>query len=418
MSTTTKTEIREPIGVMWKTVSESCNLACDYCYYSTCGGKPGKIDRIDPDVLEKFIAEYMAMSRGAASFAWQGGEPLLAGLDFFEEVVTLQAKHAPPHTAISNALQTNGTLITDRFAQFFKTYRFLIGVSVDGPKHIHDMRRVDASGKGSHERVMQGLSILRKHGVEFNVLTVIHENNVGQAKELFAFYEQEGIDFVQFIPCMSFQSQRVDQPGEYAVTPQQYGEFLCEAFDFWYNEGQPHMSIRFFDNMLSVYAHREAEACIHRQRCGKTLVLEQNGDAYPCDFYIHSDWKLGNVGSDSLQDILAHPLYDSFLHMKPNLPEHCKSCPWLHLCYGGCPRNRKWDEFRTQSSRDYFCESYQQVYAYAHERMTLLATNIRKQLFRQGLGRTIDLHFPRRNDPCPCGSGRKFKHCCRDLQRS
>lgn len=408
--------IGERVNVMWKTVSEDCNLACDYCYYSTCGGKPGKIRRIDSALLEKFIKEYMPLTRGVASFAWQGGEPLLAGLDFFEQVVALQAKYAPPSTVISNALQTNGTLINDRWAAFFKRYRFLIGVSLDGPKEIHDARRVDASGQGSFDRVMKGISHLRRHGVDFNILTVIHKGNVGKARELFRFYEQEQFGYVQFIPCMSFQSQKVDQPGLYEITPEEYGDFLCEAFDCWYNDGNPVISERFFDNMLSVYVRREAELCVRRKTCPKTLILEQNGDAFPCDFYIHPDWKIGNVGTDSLTDILNHPLYDRFLSMKPRLPEPCKTCPWLELCHGGCPRNRRWTDGLQQSDPDYFCESYRQVYAYAHERMTELAYKVRRNLFEQGVRLFYKGKKPGRNDPCACGSGRKYKNCCVEFE--
>lgn len=201
------------IGVMWKTVSEACNLACDYCYYSRCGGKPGKIDRIEYDVLEKFIKEYMAISNGVAKFAWQGGEPLLAGLEFFEKVVELQAKYAPPHTMISNSLQTNGTLLNDEIAQFLKKYNFLVGVSLDGPKEINDARRITGSGAGSFDRVMRGIELLRKHEVDFNILTVIHENNVNKAKELMEFYQREKFTFVQFIPCMDFRAQETDAKG-------------------------------------------------------------------------------------------------------------------------------------------------------------------------------------------------------------
>ncbi|MBW4839254.1 MAG: radical SAM protein, partial [Paenibacillaceae bacterium] len=245
---------QENLGVMWKTVSEDCNLACDYCYYSTCGGKPGpKINRIDSALLDKFIKDYMQYSQGAATFAWQGGEPLLAGLDFFQEVVYRQTLHAPPHTIISNSLQTNATLVDDRWAAFFRTYQFLIGVSLDGPKEIHDSRRVNAAGKGSFDRAMAGIGHLRKHQVDFNILTVIHKGNVDQAKTLMAFYRENGFNFVQFIPCMDFRSQQVDQPGEYEITPQEYGDFLCEIFDEWYNDGNPEVSIRFFDNMLGVY---------------------------------------------------------------------------------------------------------------------------------------------------------------------
>ena len=401
------------ISVMWKTVSEDCNLACDYCYYSTCGGKPGKqIKKIDVNVLEKFIKEYMAITRGVVSFAWQGGEPLLAGLNFFENVVALQAKNAPANTIISNGLQTNGTLINDRFAAFFKKYNFLIGVSLDGPREIHNLRRVYSHGKGSFDQVMKGIQHLRNNRVEFNILTVIHKDNVHRVKDLFEFYEQENFDFVQFIPCMDFHSQRIDQPGVYEITPKQYGDFLCEAFDNWYNDGNPKMSIRFFDNMLSIYVNREAELCTHKKSCAKTLVLEQNGDAFPCDFYIHPDWKIGNVGEDALTDILKHPLYDTFMQMKPNLPEKCQTCKWIKLCHGGCPRNRRWSDDLQQSDPDYFCDSFQQVYEYAHERMLPLAEKIRKNLFTQGLSYMYKGQHPARNDQCACGSGKKYKNCC------
>lgn len=398
------------IGVMWKTVSEACNLACDYCYYSGCGGQPGKIDKINPAILEKFIKEYMAITNGVASFAWQGGEPLLAGLDFFKQVVYLQAKYAPKNTIISNSLQTNATLITEDWARFFKQYNFLIGISLDGPKEINDARRVTGQGKGSFDRVMRGIDYLRKHHVDFNILTVIHQDNVGRAKELMEFYQQEGFSHVQFIPCMDFRAQEPNKPGQYLITPEQYGQFLCEAFDIWYNNGNPNRSVRFFDNILSAYLHQEAELCIHRQTCPKTLILEQNGDAYPCDFYINDDYKLGNVGQDSLLDILNSPKYDDFLGLKPSLPEKCKSCEFLKLCHGGCPRNRAWNQADETVNPDYFCESYMQVYKHSHERMERLAENIKLQWLRNHLqaGRPK----PERNDFCLCGSGKKFKKCC------
>ncbi|MCH6267226.1 anaerobic sulfatase maturase [Neobacillus citreus] len=398
------------IGVMWKTVSEACNLACDYCYYSGCGGQPGKIDKIDQAIIEKFIKEYMALTNGVASFAWQGGEPLLAGLDFFKQVVYLQAKYAPKNTIISNSLQTNATLITEDWARFFKQYNFLIGVSLDGPKEINDARRVTGHGKGSFERVMRGIDYLRKNHVDFNILTVIHQDNVGRAKELMEFYQQEGFSHVQFIPCMDFRAQEPNKPGQYLITPEQYGQFLCEAFDIWYNDGNPYRSVRFFDNILSAYLHQEAELCIHRQTCPKTLILEQNGDAYPCDFYINEDYKLGNVGLDSLEDILNSPKYDDFLGLKPTLPDKCKSCEFLKLCHGGCPRNRAWNQADETVNPDYFCGSYMKVYKYGHERMERLAENIKLQWLRNHLqaGRPK----PERNDFCLCGSGKKFKKCC------
>ncbi|ALC91416.1 anaerobic sulfatase maturase [Bacillus sp. FJAT-18017] len=404
------------IGVMWKTVSEACNLACDYCYYSRCGGKPGRIDRIDDAVLEKFIKEYMELSNGVAKFAWQGGEPLLAGLDFFERIVELQAKYAPPNTMISNSLQTNGTLINDEWARFLKQYNFLVGVSLDGPKEINDSRRVTGSGAGSYDRVMRGIASLRNYDVDFNILTVILEGNVTEARELMEFYKQEKFSFVQFIPGMDFRAQETDAKGEYLITPAEYGNFLCEAFDVWYNDGEPVTSVRFFDNMLNVYVHREAELCIHRKSCPKTLILEQNGDAYPCDFFINDKYKLGNVGSDNLTDILNSPLYDEFLKLKPNLPKQCLSCKYINLCHGGCPRNRTWSfgEDETLVDVDYFCQSYKQIYSYAHDRMEIVAQNVKRRWLQEYI--ETGLKLPDRNDTCVCGSGKKFKKCCEPLK--
>lgn len=401
------------IGVMWKTVSEACNLACDYCYYSTCGGKPGKnINRIDSAVLDKFIKDYMQYSQGSATFAWQGGEPLLAGFDFFEEVVSRQALHAPPHTVISNSLQTNATLIDDRWASFFKRYHFLIGVSLDGPQEIHDARRVNAAGKGSFHRVMAGIDHLRRHQVDFNILTVIHKGNVDKAKELMAFYREQGFRYIQFIPCMDFRSQQVDKPGVYEISPREYGDFLCDVFDEWYQNGNPDVSVRFFDNMLSTYLNQEAESCVHRAACPTSLVLEQNGDAFPCDFYIHEDWKVGNVASDSIAELLSHPNYERFHQMKPALPDKCRSCEWQRLCYGGCPRNRTWNPEGNRSDPDYFCQSYMQIYAYADERMRELGDRMRRELYERNVREIYRGKPPGRNDPCACGSGKKHKACC------
>jgi uncharacterized protein len=404
-------------GVMWKTVSDDCNLACDYCYYSACGGRPGPgRARIDDALLEKAIRFYMEQSRGSIGFAWQGGEPLLAGLAFFEKVVALQAHYAPPNTRIGNALQTNGTLIDEDWARFFKRYNFLVGVSVDGPKEIHDSHRVTATGKGSFDLVMRKLAPLREHEVDFNILTVIHAGNVGRARELMAFYERERFDYVQFIPGMDFRAQTPDAPARYLVTAEAYGDFLCEAFDVWHNDGAPRRSVRFFDNVLSVHAGHEAEACKQRSTCSRMLVLEQNGDAYPCDFYMGPAQRLGNIASDSLRDLQAQPTYLRFLALKGKLPAVCASCAYLRFCNGGCPRNRIWDERGSAVGPDYFCAAYRRFFEHAGPRLEQLAARMRAQslLEHQRSGRP----WPERNAPCVCGSGKKFKRCCGPLLKN
>lgn len=397
-------------GVMWKTVSEACNLACDYCYYSTCAGKPEKIKKIDVAVLEKFIKEYFEIKKGVVPFAWQGGEPLLAGIDFFEKVIELQKKHAPKNTIVSNSIQTNGTLITKKWAQFFKKYHFLVGLSIDGPQLINDKRRILSDGRGSYDAVIRGMRHLQEEGVEFNVLTVIHEDNISSAKELMNFYSEHNVKHVQFIPCMDFRAQDIKATPKYHVSSKEYGEFLCDIFDVWYNNGSPEISIRFFDNMLASYLHQEQEMCIHQKTCPTTLILEQNGDAYPCDFFIHPDYKLGNVNTDTLEAVLQKYNQSQFSSKKSDIPEKCKKCEFLNVCNGGCPRNRT--DYNMEET-EYFCESYKMIYKYADDRMELLARDIKKRdlLTYVSYGHQL----PARNEMCLCGSGKKFKNCCMDL---
>jgi uncharacterized protein len=298
-------------------------------------------------------------------------------------------------------------------ARFFKQFNFLVGVSLDGPKDIHDARRVSRSGYGSYDRVMRGVELLRKHQVEFNILTVLHESNINRARDLLQWYEREEIQYVQFIPAMDFRAQEPGKPPRYLITPEAYGGFMCEVFDAWYNDGEPRTSIRFFDNMLSVYLNRGAELCIHRKTCPTTLILEQNGDAYPCDFYIHEDFKLGNVGVDSLSEILNRHARHRFLTMKPALPPKCTECEYLRLCHGGCPRNRVWSIGEDAVDVDYFCDSYLKIYAHAHKRMERLARRTRASWLEDYLHKGNK--EPERNAPCICGSGIKYKKCCGQL---
>lgn len=419
------------LSVMWKTVADACNLACDYCYYKDCDSTLHQGQLIDPKLLEKFIQEYMARTNGAAVFTWQGGEPLLAGLEFFEKVVELQGKYAPKNTIISNSIQTNGTLIDSEWAEFFRTYRFIVGISIDGPKAMHDKRRKTGSGASSFHRVMAGVNELRKQQVPFSVLTVLHEGNIQDPRALMDFYEENGFTDVQFLPCMEFMAQEPKAPGRYSITPEQYGEFLCDAFDLWYRDGDPVVNIRFFDNILRGYLKLEMESCIQREACPKVLILEENGDAYPCDFYISDDYKLGNVGSDSLESILANPGYEAFLQLKGQVSAECQACDYFHLCHGGCPRNRNWAVGGITSwggtgttatgtpavcretvipQGDYFCNSYRQLFNHAHSRMETLAVKVKREWVTAYIlsGRRL----PARNDQCLCGSGEKFKTCC------
>ncbi|MEK4513309.1 SPASM domain-containing protein [Paenibacillus sp. FSL K6-2524] len=335
----------------------------------------------------------------------------MAGLDFFDQVVHLQRQYARTQTVIGNSLQTNGTLITKEWAAFFKKNEFLIGVSLDGTQQIHDSRRVYSNGTGSFNQVMRGIQ--HEQQVEFNILTVVHEGNVDKAAEMLNFYAEHGFNYIQFIPCMDFRAQQPDKPPQFLITSKQYGQFLCDVFDIWFNDGNPVISERFFDNLFRLHVGYPAESCIHRDSCPKTLILEQNGDAYPCDFFMNSNYKLGNVGTDSLDDILSNPQYDQFLRLKPTLPDSCQSCQYLKFCHGGCPRNRRWSAGDGGVLPDVFCESYKMIYQYSYERMEQIAVKWRKERTEEWIARGRKL--PGRNDLCLCGSGRKYKKCCEDI---
>ncbi|WP_239004735.1 anaerobic sulfatase maturase [Paenibacillus tepidiphilus] len=405
------------VGVMWKTVSEDCNLACDYCYYSTCGGKPGGVSRrIGTTMLEAMIRQIMNRNRQVASFAWQGGEPLLAGLDFFEEAVTLQRKYARPQTVIVNSVQTNGTLITGEWAAFFKKHGFLVGVSLDGPEEIHDARRVYSSGSGSFRQVMRGIRHLQEQRVEFNILTVVHEGNVGRGPEMLRFFAEQDFHFIQFIPGMDFRAQQPDLPPQFLITPEEYGHFLCGVFDYWYNDGRPVISERFFDNLLAQHVGYPSSSCVHGEACSNMLVLEAGGEAYPCDFYMNGSYQLGNAGTDSLDGLLESPAYRQFAPLKQTVPESCSACEYFRFCHGGCPRNREWSRNGAALQPDVFCESYRRVFRYSYERMESFARYWRKERTEEWLRRGRRL--PGRNDSCLCGSGRKYKKCCEGILSS
>lgn len=405
-----------PLSVMFKTVSTECNLDCSYCYYreSLDGARVRR--RTGEDLLSRFIPEYMAYvaDSGAASLAWQGGEPTLAGLPFFERVVELEARNAAPGTTISNALQTNGLLIDDRWSSFLANFEFLVGVSLDGPQELHDTERRDRGGRGSFRRVMAGIDYLRAAAVDLNILCVVGPHNVTEARRLMRFYRREGFRYLQFIPAMDFQAIHPQEPARYAISPEEYGEFLVELFDEWHGAGKPDVSIRIFDNFVQSFLGVPNDLCVHAESCDAGIVLEYNGDAYPCDFYVHPRWKLGNVLEHPLAEIAASAARAAFVTQKHPLPTACQVCEYRQWCKGGCPRNRISREDGT-ASPDFFCASYRRFFNHATSRLTTLGDRIASRLHYLERLELIPATTARgRNSACLCGSGRKLKACCGD----
>jgi uncharacterized protein len=403
-----------PLSVMFKTVSTDCNLDCGYCYYreSLEGSRVRR--RVEWSMLEQFMPQYMAYiaDSGAASFAWQGGEPTLAGVQFFRDVVALQARHARPGTTISNALQTNATLITEEWAGFLAEYNFLVGVSVDGPRDVHDLLRKDRGGHGSFDRVMAGLDLIRRNGIDLNVLCVVGPHNVMRARDLMRFFRREGITHLQFIPAMDFQAMEPLKPPAYLISPEEYGEFLVELFDQWYGTGAPEISIRIFNNFLQSFLGMANDLCVHGDTCDAGIVVEYNGDVYPCDFYIHPEWKLGNVFADDLSTLCESPQRAAFVAQKQPLPALCQACEYKAWCKGGCPRNRLSQEDGSDAP-DYFCAGYKRLFGHGQAKLAHLRDRLTNRFrYLEQIELVASSSPPGRNEECLCGSGKKHKACC------
>lgn len=416
-------------SLLVKPVSADCNLACDYCFYRSKAALYAESPRhtMKEAVLETLIADFMGLSgRQVSSFGWQGGEPLLAGLDFFRKVVRFQQQYGRPGAVVGNGFQTNATLIDEAWARFFQEYRFLVGVSLDGPPEVHDHYRRFCGGQPSHGRVMEAIDLLRRYQVEFNVLVLLNPLNVVRPRELYEYFLERDLRYLQFIPCIE-PDPVTGGAARFSITPEQYGAFLCETFDLWMSAGSQAPYIRMFDDLLAVYLGYEAPCCLFQQECGQYVVVEHNGDVYACDFFVEPDWFLGNLMETPLADIVASPKAREFRLRKRRLGADCQACPWQSLCYGGCPRHRT--ALQPEVARpSYFCESYQQFFAYSRPGFLKLKERIgrrqrrrmRSELFlpaqlplqRSALGVPPSPPKPRRNDPCPCGSGLKFKRCC------
>jgi uncharacterized protein len=309
--------------------------------------------------LERLVSTYLTYSYPQSTFAFQGGEPTLCGLDFFTKFAELQQKHGRGGQAVSNALQTNGILIDDDWAKFFRSFNWLIGLSLDGTEEMHDTYRFNRGGKGTWRKVMNAAETFDKNGTEYNILCVVSQANVHKARELYEFYRSIGIEYIQFIPLAEF--DLAGNPHPYTVSPAEYGKFLCEMFDLWWPERRT-VRIRFFDNIAEALAGMNPGSCAMHQSCDSYAVVEYNGDVYPCDFFVEENWKLGNINKDSWSEIARKNKRAAFARKKALPHKECEVCEYRNLCHGGCPslRRAQHNNFR---DLDYFCESYKMIFA-------------------------------------------------------
>lgn len=349
-------------SLLIKPVSAVCNLDCAYCFYLDRDADPYKAlpaRRMTDDTLERLVETYLFYSYPNSVFSFQGGEPTLAGLPFFTKLVELQKRHGRGGQEVSNALQTNGILLDKGWCELFRSYNWLVGVSLDGPEEVNDLYRFNKQGRGTWKRVIESVELLQKNQVEFNILCVLSQANVGRADSLYRFFRGLGIEHMQFIPLAEFDPG--GDPLPFTITPEQYGRFLCELFDLWWPDRRK-VRIRFFDNIAEAVAGQKPGTCTMHETCDSYVVVEYNGDVYPCDFFVESGWKLGNVDLDSWPEIARRTRRYQFAAKKALGHPECQVCEYQSICHGGCPKLRHGRHARFEDL-DYFCQAYKMIYA-------------------------------------------------------
>ncbi|TAJ11869.1 anaerobic sulfatase maturase [Marinilabiliaceae bacterium JC017] len=351
---------RKPLeSVLVKPAGPDCNLGCTYCFYLKKAELFNEVKqhRMSEEVLEELIRQVMAQSGQNISFGWQGGEPTLMGLPFYEKVVEFEKKYGFGKT-VGNGLQTNGMLIDARWAEFLKKYDFLVGLSLDGPEHIHNHYRLKKNGQPSWDRVMESARLLLDAGVAVNAMCCITDYSADYVEELYQFYKDMGLTWMQFIPVVETDKDNPGKAADFSLTAEKYGEFLVKLFDLWINDfqnGMPTTNIRNFDSIFHTYVGIQAPECTLREECGVYLTIEHNGDVYSCDFFVEPNWKLGNIKNGRLIDMLNSKRQTQFGSLKAKLPRKCRTCSWYKNCFGGCTKDRVKD--KRDSGLPRFCKS-------------------------------------------------------------
>lgn len=415
-----------PFSLLVKPASADCNLRCLYCFYleKSCLYPDSDVHRMPEEVLERMISSFMSTGLSHYAFAWQGGEPALMGVDFFRRAVELEERYCPGGATVSNGLQTNATLIDDEFAALLSKYRFLVGVSLDGPPDVHDRFRLRADGTGSHAKVLEGIDRLRRNRVEFNALVLVSSANVGRAREVYNYLCDIGIWYHQYIPCVEFDES--GNPMPYCITGEEWGRFLCDLFDEWVGRDVGRVSIREFDAVLNFMVRHTYSMCTMGGRCNGYLVVEHNGDVYPCDFFVEPEWRLGNVMVDDFTSLRESAAYKRFGDMKSSWSEACSRCAYLKYCSGDCVKQR-FGAGRNPSELSRLCSGWRQFYAHSVPELEKLALSVIRSKESQPHPRlppgrrrphttlqscdAIRYPSPGRNDTCFCGSGKKYKKC-------
>ena len=370
-------------SILIKPTSANCNMNCSYCFYKCLSSNREQYSKgfMSEETLEELVRQAIAYADGSLTFAFQGGEPTLAGINFYKKALELQKKYNTKHLYIENTIQTNGLLIDDAWAKFLAENHFLVGLSLDGPRKLHDCYRKDTEGNGTFERLMETVNLFVRYRVDYNVVSVITNETAKKASFLYKFWKRNGFPFIQFIPCMDEEHRRIPDAEKscFAVEPVQYGRFLCEIFDFWYADFKQGtaMDIRMFSNLAQIAAGFQAEECGMNGCCNCYFAVEGDGSVYPCDFYCMDEWKLGTV-ADGFAFLFASDKSKEFMLTSHHVAEKCKICPYFTLCRGGC---RRWREslLNEKLPVNKLCPAYELFFAHAGGQIAELGVFLRQK---------------------------------------
>ena len=423
--------------VLAKPIGPICNLDCKYCFYLEKEAIYPQASKwaMPEEVLDTYIRQYIeAHDTPVVSFAWQGGEPTLLGVEYFRHLVEIQKKYANGKR-IQNAFQTNGVLLNDDWAALFRANDFLIGISIDGPRELHDANRVDKGGQPTFDRVMRGIETLRRNDVAFNTLTTVHRDNADFPLEVYRFLKDNGSGHMQFIPIVERIAYQATSDGlhlispdfdgsarvaPWSVEPRQFGRFLCAIFDEWVRKDVGRYFVQLFDLSLEMWTGLESSLCVFRRQCGSALAIEHCGDLYSCDHFVYPQNRLGNIMESPLETLVDSPQQHSFGEAKEStLPRYCRECDVRFACNGECPKHRFLVTPDGEPGLNYLCAGYKMFFRHVDPYMRFMASELAMGRAPAGvMSRVAEqetqaaLRKAGRNDPCPCGSGRKFKQCC------
>lgn len=389
------TPFAKPLYVMLKPAGAHCNLACKYCYYLEKNNLYDKSHRhiMSDEMLEQFTREYIeAQTMPQVLFTWHGGEPLMRSIDFYKKALALQKKYARGRR-IDNVIQTNGTMLTNEWCEFFAQNNWLVGISIDGPQEYHDHYRLTNTGNPSWQKVMHGIELLKKHHVEWNAMAVVNAYNADHPLEFYHFFKDNGCQYLQFTPIVERLTQHQDGRtlasladdkeiplADFSVTPEQWGSFLCAIFDEWVCNDVGKMFVEIFDCTLANWMGVLPGICAYSKNCGHAGVMEHNGDVYSCDHFVFPEYKLGNIRDHTLIEMLYGDKQHAFSRLKhTSLPRQCKECDMEFACYGECPKNRFEKDKYGEPGLNYLCKGYYQYYSHVAPYMDFMKRELQAQ---------------------------------------